>query len=375
MKPDNCGISVVTPTFNRAEFLPDLFGSLRKAAENFKGNVEIIVVDDSSPKEAEITRQLCEENGAIYLAGVPSVREKRNLGIQTATNEIILFVDSDCIATDDLFNQHINSYKNADSDVAGIVGITEFVGEDSWFWEVVSRSQFLNAFSFARRMEFAPWATCTNTSYKRRVLLDLGGFEVNFPFKLGADDADLGIRLNKAGLKIKCNAEAVVFHTKETWSSFFAVAGRAFRWGRMDLHLYFFRHSDRLAYSLPKFSHIFLLLICLAIIESLFFFKPIPLLLPILWVFITLFAQAVISIIVSAKSPLNILYELLADVLGLIFEFGTIFEGIIQKEPKIFYKTVRRGPMLPNFEQTEWVIQSWSMWFGILLTILINKAL
>ena len=373
MKSFSSGISVITPTFNRAEFLPALFKSLRKAAQNFNGKVEIIVVDDSSPREAELTRQLCKENGAIYLAGTASVREKRNLGIQSATNEIVLFVDSDCVATEDLFSQHICSYEDTDSRIAGIVGITEFIGEESWFWDVVSRSQFLNAFSFARRMEFAPWATCTNTSYKREVLIELGGFEVNFPFKLGADDTDLGLRLNKAGFKIKCNPQAVVFHTKETWNSFFAVAGRAFRWGRMDLHLYYLKHSDHLYFGNPKFSHIFLLLTSWAIIESLLFFSPKPLLLPFIWAIITLISQAVATIIVTAKSLRYILSELLADILGLTFEFGTIIEGVIHFEPTVFYKTVRRGPMLPTFEQNEWIVQTWCMWFGILIIMLINK--
>lgn len=375
MKSSSFGISVVIPTYNRAEFLPPLFKSLCKAAQNFNGKSEIIIVDDSGPKEAELTRQLCEEAGAIYLAGTASVREKRNAGIKAATHGIVLFVDSDCLATDDLFNQHIGSYEDADSTVAGVVGITEFIGEESWFWGVVSRSQFLNAFSFASRMDFAPWATCTNTSYKREVLIELGGFEVNFPFKLGADDTDLGLRLNKAGFKIKCNPQALVFHTKETWNGFFAVAGRAFRWGRMDLHLYYLKHSDRLYFGLPKFTHIFLLLTCWAIIESLILFSPKPLLMPFLWTVITLLLQTAATVIVTAESRRYILSELLADILGLTFEFGTIIEGIIYLKPAVLYKTVRRGPVLPTFEQNEWVIQTWSMWFGILLIMLIINKL
>lgn len=369
------GISVVVPTFNRARYIPSLLTSLRLAADNFRGPSEVIVVDDSSPEEASLTRQLCEQNGARYLNGTASVRQKRNLGIQSAIHPIVLFVDSDCQVMPDLFYQHSSLYPDAEHDMAGVVGVTEFVGRSGWLWEAIQRTQFLNAFSFARRMEFAPWATCTNTSYRRDVLLEHGGFDVNFPFRLGGDDVDLGLRLNKAKYRIKCNARATVLHTRETWNSFPAIWRRAFRWGRMDVHLYYRKHRDRIGPGLPKFGHIFLLLALLSL--SLVFHNASArlLLLPLVWWVSTLIIQALLTVRVNNEPAHYILHEIVADMLGLAFEFGALLEGIRCREVSVFYKTVRRGPVLPGFEQREWLIQHWSMWLGIIFTMLVQKVL
>ena len=257
------GITVVIPTRNRSKYIEPLLSSLKVAANNFQGSSEVILIDDSIPKEALIIEEICKRYGARFYPGSTSVRQKRNLGIEKAQYSIVLFVDSDCEAKPDLFIQHAKTYMElceSEKNVAGVVGVTNFVGPDSFMWQVIQRTQYLNAFSFAKRTEYAPWATCSNTSYRRDVLIELGGFETEFPFRLGGDDADLGIRLNKAGYRIKSNPQAEVDHTRATWNSFLAIWKRAFRWGRMDVHLYYRRHKDRIIFGFPKFSNVFIVI-------------------------------------------------------------------------------------------------------------------
>lgn len=369
------GISVVIPTRDRSKLISALLDSLNLAAKSYQGPSEIILIDDSSPGEASIIRSLCQQGGALYLAGPPSVRQKRNIGIQQATHPIVLLVDSDCQATIGLFSQHARVYAEAEKDVAGVVGVTEFVGRDSLMWKVISRTQFLNAFSFARRLEYAPWATCTNTSYRRDVLNEIGGFEVDFPFRLGGDDVDLGLRLNKKGYRIKCNPDAEVFHTRETWNSFGAVWKRAFRWGRMDLHLYYRKHRDRTAPGLPKFSHIFLMLSLAGAILSIAKASAWYLGLPFVWAALSLVLQGMATVKVNQESWRYLPHEILADVLGLAFEFGTVIEAICRLEPSVFYKSIQRGPVLPGFVQSEWQVQTWSMWISIVSTLILFGAL
>lgn len=191
---------------------------------------------------------------------------------------------------------------------------------------------------------------------------------------VGGDDVDLGLRVNKSGYLIKCNPEAEVLHAQETWGSFIAVWRRAFRWGRMDLHLYHRKHEDRVAAGLPKFSSIFLMLALVATVEAIIHLSALPLLIPILWAALTLILQAAASVIITSESWRCFFHEMLADVMGLGFEFGTLIEGLVRKEPSVFYKTVQRGPVLPTFEQREWVAQSWSMWVAIVLTLLAQGA-
>lgn len=374
MSVDLPGISVVVPTWSRSRHVEELLASLGAAAERFTGPSEILIVDDSDPEEAADIQRLCERHGARYIRGTASVRQKRNLGIEQALHPVVLFVDSDCRATPDLFWQHARIHAEGDGLVAGVAGVTEFVGRESWMWEVIQRTQFLNAFSFARRMEQVPWATCSNTSFRRHVLQELGGFDTGFPFRLGGDDLDLGLRVHDAGYRIRSNPEAEVNHARDTWDSFTAVFRRALRWGQMDVHVFFRKHRDRVAFGMPKLSHVFLLFALAALALAALTASAWPLVLPFVWGTLTLLLQAGATVAIR-RAPLQSLpQELAADLLGLAFELGTLFEGIRRRELSVLWKTVRRGPVLPGFEQQEWILQGWSMWIAAALVLFLSGA-
>jgi GT2 family glycosyltransferase len=368
------GISVVVPTRGRVRLLERLLHSLDKARAQFEHPVEILIVDDSSEPAQQEIEQLCRNNRARYLPGTLSVREKRNLGIKEARYAIVLFVDSDCEVTPNLFDEHIKGYLEDDPTTGGVVGVTEFIGKDSWMWNVIERTQFLNAFSFARRMEFAPWATCSNTSYRKKILLELGGFETNWPMKLGADDVDLGLRLSKAGFRLRCNPEAIVFHTRETWSSLSAAWKRAFRWGQMDVHLYYRRHRDRVKILLPGFRQLLILISLVSVLEAIIAVSYWPLFSPLIWFIFVLVFRAAFTLLWEQKPAGDFWQELAADVLGIAFDLGTLFESVIRWEPTCFYKSVQRGPVLPTFAHQELITERWSIWLSWLLVNLIQAA-
>jgi len=375
MKNSLIGISVVIPTHNRSKLVRSLLNSLKEARNHYSGDIEILVIDDSQNSEKMSIQGSCNEFNAKFIPGMANVREKRNLGINRAIYPIVLFVDSDCEVMPDLLEQHARIYEESGTDVAAVVGVTEFIGDNNWMWDVVIRTQFLNAFSFANRMEYAPWATCSNTSYRHDVLSELGCFDTTFPLKLGADDTDLGLRINKANYRMKCNANAVVHHSRKTWSNFFAIWRRAFRWGRMDIHLYYRKHKDHMVNSAPRFSHIFLGLVFVSIINMIITTSLIYLVLPLFWGIISLGIQAMGTVILKKEKLLFIFHEFLADVLGLAFEFGTVFEGIYRHEITAFYKTAQRGPVLPIFIQQEGLLNRWSMWISVLLTMIFQSIL
>ena len=377
LENERLGITVVIPTQNRSQYIESLLSSLDEAARSFQGRSEVILIDDSTPTEALLIEEACKRHGTRFFTGGPSVRQKRNLGIEMAQYSIVLFIDSDCEATPGLFFQHAKTYlelEKFNKNVAGVVGITNFVGPDSFMWQVIERTQYLNAFSFANRMEYVPWATCSNTSYRRDVLKELGGFETNFPFRLGGDNSDLGIRLNKAGYRIMSNPQAEVNHTRATWNNFMAIWKRAFRWGRMDVHLYFRRHKDRLIFGFPKFSNVFIALIMIAIIQLVLTLNWLCLLWPLLWAMIFLIIVAIQTTIAANEKWWFMIHELIADILGLAFEFGTIFEGIRSGEWDVLIKAVQRGPILASTQQ-QFFFQPWAMWLSILVVTFIQGLL
>ncbi len=74
-------------------------------------------------------------------------------------------------------------------------------------------------------------------SYRRALLLSIGGFREDWPRRLGGDDVELGLRVNGAGAAILCRPGAVVTHSRSTWARWPAVLERAWRWGAMDVHV------------------------------------------------------------------------------------------------------------------------------------------
>ena len=92
MHDENYSISVIVPTYNRAEFVPCAIDSI--LGQNYSP-CEIIVVDDGSTDNTEEVlvpygskiRYIKKENGGVCSA--------RNAGIQAASHDWIAFLDSD----------------------------------------------------------------------------------------------------------------------------------------------------------------------------------------------------------------------------------------------------------------------------------------
>ena len=85
-------VSVIIPTFNRAEWLPDAIGSV---LEQTYGRIELIIVDDGSTDQTlEVARSfgdaltyLCCDHGGVSAA--------RNRGVAASQGELLAFLDSD----------------------------------------------------------------------------------------------------------------------------------------------------------------------------------------------------------------------------------------------------------------------------------------
>ncbi|MFL5385028.1 MAG: glycosyltransferase family 2 protein [Longimicrobiaceae bacterium] len=319
------GISIVVPTHGRVALVGRLLDSLAAATAGLDGAAEVIVVDSSTGVDAAAIRESCRAAGARYEVGDTSVRRKRNRGIELAEQPIVLFIDSDCAATPTLISEHLRGYD--DPRVAGVAGVTRFTGRDSWLWRVIERTSFLDSFSFAARERSLPWAPTCNVSYRREVLRAVDGFHTAFPFRLGADDVDLGLRVTAAGHLIRGNPAAVVEHARETWSGVGLMAWRAFRWGRMHVHLHA-RHPERVFADFPRWPVLFLLVGIVAMAVAVLRQRPAFLLAPLAWGALALAFEALLAPPVLGARWRDVPLELAARLLGLVYEAGTTVEAL-----------------------------------------------
>jgi len=320
---------------------------------------------------AERIEALCAEFNACYIHHRNNVREKRNLGIELARSPVVLFVDSDCVLNPIMLLEHYQSYDN--DSIAGVIGVTRFVGKSSQIWRIIAKTSFLDAFTYAERLEFAPWGPTCNISYRKDVLEAVGKFDTSFPFRLGGDDTDLGLRVIGSGYAIKCNPRAIVEHTRETWSGISLIGRRVFRWGRMHYHL-MRKHPDRVFYDFPTVLGLFLLLLLVILPLAAIIRKPSLIVLPLVWLGMELLIETMLTCGLPGHHLHEFGYRLGARLLSLTFECGTLLEAFRHRSLQPFYREASYTP--PSLEgRNRRIIQIWASVLTFLALILIGYAL
>lgn len=91
-------VSVIIPTYNRAQFLMDAIGSvLDQSCQDF----ELIIIDDGSEDETRKIMKPFEDRLTYHFQKNAGISRARNKGLRLAEGEYIAFLDSD-----DLWKKH-----------------------------------------------------------------------------------------------------------------------------------------------------------------------------------------------------------------------------------------------------------------------------
>ena len=164
-------LSIVIPTNGRTNLVERLLQSLVPERQSYPyGETEVLIVNSGKAEDATRIEELCETYQAIFIPGENSVRKKRNLGIEKAQYEVVLFLDSDVAAEEGLLRYHAEGFLNAtEKNLGGVFGLTRFVGRKTWWWKVVEQTTYLDSFSFAERFPYKSWTIGNNVSFYRRV--------------------------------------------------------------------------------------------------------------------------------------------------------------------------------------------------------------
>ncbi|MHB8146501.1 MAG: glycosyltransferase family 2 protein [Vulcanimicrobiaceae bacterium] len=208
-------ISVVIPTYNRLDTLQHVIPTLL-AQDLPRERFELLICDSNST-----------DGTAEYLAGVrneaPNVRHlpgaytgramARNAGIAAASGNVVLFNDSDILASPDLLSKHLHHHEERRG--IAVVG-----------WEVQVKD--LADYAYKRdhpgeRGHLHPpnrkklswlYFLTGNASVRREDLLRVGSFDERFT-GYGHEDLELGYRLQRAGIEILYEPRAVNYHCQD----------------------------------------------------------------------------------------------------------------------------------------------------------------
>jgi GT2 family glycosyltransferase len=212
-------LSVVIATKGRPDDLAQTLASLSEARPRPH---EVLVVDGDPDHSAESVSNGTSLPGLIYVPGPAGLTLQRNVGLRTATGDVVVFLDDDVEIEPGLFAALASAYGDS-----GVVGATGRVVE-------AAPRRFGNKPSLARRLLLpGKEGTMTRFGYPRRLQATDAERDVEFmqgclmsarrhvASRLGFDEAlagyalledeDFSYRLSRVG-RIRYLPEAVVWH-------------------------------------------------------------------------------------------------------------------------------------------------------------------
>ena len=211
--------SVIIPTHNRAATLRRVLAAY-EAQEPRELDFEVVVVDDGSTDgTAELLASWRPDRYRLRFAVEPNrgPAAARNRALKLAAGALVLFTGDDVEPAPDLLHQHLAGHRERADPAAAILGLTRW-GEGA---ETTATMRHVDGpgaqqFSYhymADGSEYDFRHLYTSNVSLARSLLDRepSYFSTDFP-AAAFEDAELGYRLSKHGLKIFYRAAAQAFH-------------------------------------------------------------------------------------------------------------------------------------------------------------------
>jgi glycogen synthase len=211
----NNRVSIVIATYNR---YADLQECLQSLFDLRPPPYEVIVVDSCSQDETEKLKY----SFPIKLVTLTDKNRQRarNLGISMADGDIIAFLDDDVVVDRDWLNQIVEPYVN--DAVGGVGGRVIPYGtckesyaetDQSYIGRIFNNGLVIGNFDFPSKhlIKVDSFIGC-NMSFRRKLLLKVGGFDENYEGTGYRDDTDLCIQIKRLGYALVYNSKALLWH-------------------------------------------------------------------------------------------------------------------------------------------------------------------
>jgi len=205
-------VSVVVPTYGRERALCTTVVALLD--QSFR-DFEVIVVDQTPKHDLETERFFADRAGRLrwHREARVSLPHARNVGLQLATGEVVVFVDDDAVpAGRDLISHHFDCY--VDPTVGGVAGrIVEPLRPNAapGIAKVNVWGRIVTNFTGDRITEVHT-AKGTNMSFRHEAIRAAGGFDTRFGGTSVLEETDACYRLRSAGWRIVYEPRACVHH-------------------------------------------------------------------------------------------------------------------------------------------------------------------
>lgn len=200
----NSKVSIVIVARNEEAKIAECLKAAYEAVAEI-GGAEMIVADSASTDK---TAEIALEMGAKVLRLKPdwelSASAGRHLGTHYAKGEFILFIDADTLVYEGFLAPALAAFEQNEK-LAGVCGFLDDSTEGTD--ELLS---FEDRFEVVTDIKWMRGGCCF---YRREAILDVGSFN---PYLLAEEEADIGLRLTRAGWKLQMLPVPMAVHTRCT---------------------------------------------------------------------------------------------------------------------------------------------------------------
>ena len=209
-------LSVVIPTHNRVDILGETLERL--AAQKAESTFELVVVDDGSTASTVATLRSLAREVPVPMCVLEQAQRgpaaARNRGIEAARGAVCLFLGDDTRPEPGLIERHASFHRRTPEQEAALLGHVEWAPEScpSPLMEWLNTGvQFgFGEIADAERVPGSYFYTA-NVSVKTAFVRAHRGFDEAFPHA-AFEDLELGFRLERAGMRLVYDSDAVVEH-------------------------------------------------------------------------------------------------------------------------------------------------------------------
>ena len=206
-------ISVLIPTYNRKDWL---LKTLQCISKQIYQKFEVIIVDASAPEDQLENANLQEFKFPItYIRhGVAgNVSKQRNIALQKAIGDILLFIDDDVEFNENLFAEYVKLFQSGNYDaISGLVETEKFKRGALPIRNTTNRFLDIGRDNYQPcDFEVNTFVICTaNFALLKKVYDQVGGFDENIYGVF--DDVDYGFRLERFGVRVVHHPSVGVYH-------------------------------------------------------------------------------------------------------------------------------------------------------------------
>ncbi len=220
-------VSVVMPAYNAAHLLPRTVPAALEAA---RGGDVLVVDPGSTDGGAAVARSLGARVHELGRRAGPA--EARNAGVELVDTDVVLFVDSDCVAHPDV----VDRVRRAFAGEPRLVSLTGSYDDDPpehGYASLYMNLRHHHTHQHAQREGASFWAGCG--AVRRSAFVECGGFDAETYPRPMIEDIELGLRLGELGLT-RLDPDLHVTHLKR-WTVRSVVTTdilcRAIPWSRL----------------------------------------------------------------------------------------------------------------------------------------------